>query len=371
MPQTLLGLLLAVFILFVSGCNPSHLEGEVPPSLFQEGNTVKDFELTNQLGEKVSSASLQSKIWVVSFFYSTCPDCNKDKHIANMADLAKQLSDITDVVMLSITLNPGKDTPKRLAAFGQLVEADPEKWLLLTGTESEVDRVSQEVFAQGVKRPSLKTASDHLEPKSGTPADGAPEPNTTEPSPSANQIGHSFRMLLVNHEGQIVGYVDARKEQEVARVRERVVGLVQVKRLESGYYFPSLNAGLNALSGLFLLVGYLAIRNRKIALHKVCMLSAVGVSAVFLGCYVYYHFGIRTGEPTRYLGLGWMKTGYFTILLSHTVLAMVVAPLALVTAYLGIRDKLSRHVRVARWTLPLWAYVSVTGVIVYVMLYHL
>jgi uncharacterized membrane protein YozB (DUF420 family) len=101
------------------------------------------------------------------------------------------------------------------------------------------------------------------------------------------------------------------------------------------------------------------------------MLTALVVSTLFLVSYVYYHFGVKGGERTTFAGEGWVRPVYYAVLLSHMVLAAVVVPLALFTAYLGLRDKLPRHVRLARWTLPLWLYVSVTGVVVYWMLYHL
>lgn len=134
---------------------------------------------------------------------------------------------------------------------------------------------------------------------------------------------------------------------------------------------PSVNAVLNSTSAVLLVVGYAAIRGRRIALHKACMLTALGVSAVFLASYLYFHFVVRHGEPTRFTGQGTVRYAYFALLTSHTILAIVAAPLALYTTYLGLRDRLQRHVRIARWTLPIWLYVSVTGVLVYVMLYQL
>ena len=101
------------------------------------------------------------------------------------------------------------------------------------------------------------------------------------------------------------------------------------------------------------------------------MLSALAVSIAFLTCYLYYHLAVQRGQPTRFAGAGAARPVYPVVLLSHTVLAAVVAPLALVTTYLGLRDRLAGHVRLARWTLPLWLYVSVTGVVVYWILYHL
>jgi uncharacterized membrane protein YozB (DUF420 family) len=134
---------------------------------------------------------------------------------------------------------------------------------------------------------------------------------------------------------------------------------------------PSLNAALNGASAVLLVAGYAAIRRRAIAIHKACMLGALAVSIVFLACYLYYHLVVRKGEPTRFTAEGWVRPLYFTLLASHTVLAALVAPLALVTAYQGLRRRYKRHVKIARWTLPIWLYVSVTGVVVYWMLYHL
>jgi putative membrane protein len=136
-------------------------------------------------------------------------------------------------------------------------------------------------------------------------------------------------------------------------------------------WMPAANAALNGTSAVLLILGYAAIRRRAIALHKTCMLSALCVSSVFLGSYLYYHLVVRHGEPTRFSGDGLARAVYFTILISHTVLAAVTAPLALFTAYQGLRGRFKQHVRVARWTLPIWLYVSITGVVVYGMLYHL
>jgi putative membrane protein len=140
--------------------------------------------------------------------------------------------------------------------------------------------------------------------------------------------------------------------------------------------FPFLNAILNSVAGVLILLGYFAIRFRAVLLHKVSMLSALAVSALFLTSYLYYHIVIKAGKDTRFSeqwpqAPEWMRILYYVILISHVFLAVVVAPMALYTAYLGMKDRLQRHVRLARWTLPIWLYVSVTGVIVYWMLYRL
>jgi putative membrane protein len=131
---------------------------------------------------------------------------------------------------------------------------------------------------------------------------------------------------------------------------------------------PALNAFLNLTSFLLLLAGYRAIRRYEIERHRRWMLAAATVSLLFLVSYVIYHAQVGS---VRFTGQGPVRTLYFAILLSHTVLAVVNLPLVLRTLYLGLKRRDDRHRRIARWTFPIWAYVSVTGVVVYVMLYHL
>ena len=132
--------------------------------------------------------------------------------------------------------------------------------------------------------------------------------------------------------------------------------------------FPALDAALNAASAVLLALGYFFIRRRNIRAHKTCMLSAFATSTLFLICYLTYHVHHGT---TRFRGQGAIRPIYFAILGSHTVLAVVIVPLVLTTLYRAWRQRFNLHKRIARWTLPLWLYVSVTGVIVYWMLYHL
>lgn len=131
---------------------------------------------------------------------------------------------------------------------------------------------------------------------------------------------------------------------------------------------PALNAALNGISALLLASGYLCIRRQRVTGHKVCMGSAFVTSTLFLISYLTYHYHVGS---VPFGGRGWIRAAYFTILISHTILAVTIVPLALVTLSRALRGRFSKHVRVARWTLPLWLYVSVTGVVVYWMLYHL
>ena len=131
---------------------------------------------------------------------------------------------------------------------------------------------------------------------------------------------------------------------------------------------PGVNAGLNALSAVLVVSGYLCIRRGKVTAHKRCMLSALGVSSLFLLGYLVLRW---VAGMTRFTGEGWIRPVYFAILSSHTVLAAAIVPLVLVTVIRALRGDFERHSRLARWTLPLWLYVSVTGVLVYWLLYHL
>ncbi len=131
---------------------------------------------------------------------------------------------------------------------------------------------------------------------------------------------------------------------------------------------PAVNATLNGISAIFLATGYVFIRRGDATLHKRCMLAALTSSVLFLTSYVTYH--LNTGSRP-FPGTGAVRVVYFTILISHVLLAIAIVPLALMTASRGLRAQYERHVRIARWTLPLWLYVSVTGVVIYLMLYQL
>jgi len=129
---------------------------------------------------------------------------------------------------------------------------------------------------------------------------------------------------------------------------------------------PALNATLNGLAAVCLVCGYVFIRRGDRLNHKRCMIGALTVSSLFLVSYVIYH--LNTGSRP-FPGQGAIRLVYFTILITHVFLAAAIVPLALVTARRGLRGEFDRHVRIARWTLPLWLYVSVTGVVIYLMLY--
>jgi putative membrane protein len=128
---------------------------------------------------------------------------------------------------------------------------------------------------------------------------------------------------------------------------------------------PAVNACLNAGSAILLILGFFAIRKRKENLHRNLMLAAFVLSALFLISYVYYH---SLQGDTRFLGQGWIRPVYFFVLISHILLSMTVLPLVLSTIFFALKDRRATHRRIARFTLPVWLYVSVTGVVIFFML---
>lgn len=138
--------------------------------------------------------------------------------------------------------------------------------------------------------------------------------------------------------------------------------------------FPHLNASLNALSSVFLIAGFYFIRTKQIARHRAAMLTASTISALFLACYLTHH-AIRTYYfglgPTRFAGEGLARPIYYTILTSHTFLAALVAPFILLTLWRGLKGRYDTHKRIARLVYPVWLYVALTGVVVYLMLYQI
>lgn len=140
------------------------------------------------------------------------------------------------------------------------------------------------------------------------------------------------------------------------------------------YVLPAVNASLNGLSACLLTAGFIFIRQRKIIAHRNCMISAFCVSVIFLICYISYHSYLAVvlhRGPTRFLNPSWFRPIYLVILLTHTILAMVIVPLILITLSRALRERFDKHKKIARWTWPLWMYVSVTGVIVYLLLYQI
>jgi putative membrane protein len=131
---------------------------------------------------------------------------------------------------------------------------------------------------------------------------------------------------------------------------------------------PAVNAALNTFSTIFLTCGYVFIRRQRQVAHRNCMIGAVICSAIFLTCYLIYHYN---AGRTVFRDPAWFRPIYLTILLTHTILAVVIVPMVLTTLYRAATRQFDRHKRIARWTWPIWMYVSITGVIIYFLLYHI
>lgn len=132
--------------------------------------------------------------------------------------------------------------------------------------------------------------------------------------------------------------------------------------------FPALNAGLNGASAVLIAAGRLLIGRKQVRLHRICMIAALATSTLFLACYLFYHVHVRV-QSMNFPGHGLVRVVYFTILISHTILAITVVPLVAWSLNYALRGNFVRHRRVVRWAYPIWLYVSITGVLVYVILY--
>jgi uncharacterized membrane protein YozB (DUF420 family)/cytochrome oxidase Cu insertion factor (SCO1/SenC/PrrC family) len=318
---------------------------------------LPDFRLTERGGHTVAKDDLKGKVWVASFVFTRCQG-GCPQVTATMARLQHDLPDRPDLRLVTFTVDPTRDDPGELARYAEKYHADPRRWLFLTGKPEEIDRLVNEGFRVFAK-----------------PAEG-------ERRKPGFEVEHDNRLVLIDQAGHLRGYYPALPgtlgedptaefEAGLRRLKVQVLTLVREDPL-----IPAINAGLNALCCLLLIAGWVAVRCRALKLHAACMLTALTVSVVFLASYLYYHLVVKAGVATRFQDQApgapdWMRYVYFGILGSHTILAIVVAPMALITTYLGLRDRLKGHVALALWTLPLWLYVSVTGVVVYWMLYRL
>lgn len=293
------------------------------------------FSFTERSGRTVTLDDLRGRPWVADFFFvgcqGPCPPLNR-----RMSQLQEELP--SDVRLVSFTLDPGNDTPAALLEYAKLYNADPDRWLFLTGDRAAI----RSLVTQGFRQSAVD------DPK--------------------EMIIHSLRIVLVDAQGKIHTWAQYDDEPAMARLVSEAKRLVEEpRRLEDLRIFPSINASLNGLCGVFLLIGFAFVKAKRIGAHKACMVAAFLVSIVFLGCYLYYH---AHAGVTRFQHEGWPKTVYLSVLGSHTVLAALVPVLAIITLRRGFRGEIERHRRIARWTFPIWLYVSVTGVAVYWMLYH-
>jgi protein SCO1/2/putative membrane protein len=320
---------------------------------------VSDFRLTERDGRTITRDDLLGKVWIASFVLTRCPDGKCPQVTQTVKRLQEELAGRRDLRFVTFTVDPDRDDPGELQRYAEAYAADPERWLFLTGSEEQIDKVLRSFYVRAGER-------------------------------RKGDLSHSQALVLVDRHGHIRGTYpgmkqfsgDAEWDEDIYETGLRKLRRKADKLLEPelpAYLpkdFPAFNAMLNALSGVLILLGYAAIRQRRVRLHATCMLTAIVVSAIFLTSYLFYHLVVKEGRPTRFVEQApgapvWVGHVYLGILLTHTVLAVFAAPLAVYTAYRGLRGQILSHVRVARWTLPIWLYVSCTGVVVYWMLYRL
>lgn len=304
------------------------------------------FALTERSGRTITEADLAGKVWVGSFIFTHCPlSCPRITSV--MKGLQSTLAD-RDVQLVSISVDPDRDTPAVLAEYARRFGADAERWWFLTGPKPAIEDLVVGRFKLGL-------------------ATAGPD----EVAAGAEAIAHSDRLALVDRGNRVVGIFDTVDAARVSALVDAARKLAPTRRPAPAWArrLPAVNASLNATSGVLLVLGWTLIRLGRVRPHAICMSLCVAVSLAFLACYVVYHYEIGGGVPFR--GVGPIRLVYFTVLLSHVVLAVVLVPLVALTFTRAVRAQFDRHAQIARVTFPVWLYVSVTGVVVYVMLYVL
>jgi protein SCO1/2/putative membrane protein len=293
---------------------------------------VPDFKLIERSGKPLTRADLLGRVWVAEFIFTRCAG-SCPVMVSRMMSMYKKAPGATYV---SFTVDPANDTPEVLAAYAKN-NSLPAEWLFATGTYDQMQDLAKNGFKLSM----------------------APGSSASEP------IIHSDRLLLIDRYGRQRGSFSTSDFDGMARLEEEI-HLVLAEPAIPVTKLPALNACLNGTSGFLLIVGVLFIKSKKVGAHKASMLAALVASTLFLVSYLTAHHFLGS---TPFRGQGWIRPVYFTILITHTVLAALIVPLAMVTVYRAFREQFERHRALAKWTFPIWLYVSVTGVVIYFMLY--
>jgi len=297
------------------------------------------YQLTERSGRRITEADLANDVWVAAFIFTRCPSsCPRISSV--MKGLQAPLI-ASGAKLVSISVDPRRDTPEVLSRYAEGLGADPDHWWFLTGSRDEIYDLILKRFHLSV----AETSADDL--KAG-----------------AEAVAHSDRLALVDRGNKVIGVFDSNDANALRDL------LTQAKRKASwARPLPAVNATLNGTCAMLLLVGWSLILTGRVRGHAICMISSVVVSAVFLACYLVYHY---EAGSVSFRGTGGVKIVYLTILLSHTILATFgVVPLVALTLTRALRKQFDRHASIARVTFPIWFYVSVTGVVIYWMLYRM
>lgn len=356
------------FVIFLVLLITGVLGADVQASPLGFYGKVGPFSLQERGGQTISHENLRNHVWVAAFIFTSCTaECPIMS--SEMAKIQDKMKSNPRFKMVSFTVDPGHDTPSVLAAYGKKFNADPQQWWFVTGSKDTLYEVAVKQFHLPVQDNSATihehahgSAHEHHQHPAATPDPFA----TVRPkTASSNPFLHSSKLVVVDESLNIRGYYDGTDPNAVAQL---LADLPQVAAKPVSV-LPTINAFLNGTSAVLLMLGYGFIRRKNIPAHRLAMISAFGTSALFLACYLYYHYSIGGGRP--FPGQGGIRTVYFAILISHTILAVAIVPLILVTFNRALRERFDKHRQIARWTLPLWLYVSVTGVVIYLMLYQM
>lgn len=314
--------------------------GELRGSSLLEGRSVGPFSLTRETGDIVRSGDLSDSVWLAAFTFTRCPS-SCPRISATLKGLQENLSG-SGVRIVSFSVDPNHDTPAVLKSYGARFGADPSRWSFLTGDEAAIyDLIGKSFYVSA-------TPSTPEQRKAG-----------------AEEIAHSDRIVLVDRGLKLVRHFDSNDPADLDRL------ITEARRRDLAGWIralPKVNASLNFTSFVFLIVGWILVRRGRWRSHAFLMLTCLAISAAFLGCYLTYHYFVGT---VRFAGSGPIRSLYLTILLSHTVLAVVMVPLIGMTVYRAIRKDFDSHRKIARITFPIWVYISLTGVVIYLMLYQM
>jgi uncharacterized membrane protein YozB (DUF420 family) len=305
---------------------------------------IAEFEFEERRGTQVTRESLLGQPWLAGFIFTRCSTI--------CPALTQELSHIhqalegLDARVVALSVDPEHDTPEVLTEYAShFTGGQADNWLFLRGPEEVTYELIRKSFKLGIER-------------------------VDEENPGL-AVSHSSLLVAVDGEGQIRGFYSGVNSESVGLAIARMRFLAGAPR--ESHILPTINASLNALSAFLLVLGFAAIRRGEKVVHARFMRSAFLCSAVFLACYLYYHFVVipSIGGPVKFSGEGPAKSAYLVLLLTHVLGAIINLPMVLRTLWLAHTEQWEAHKKWARWTFPLWLYVSVTGVMVYFALYVL
>ncbi|MEK7469290.1 MAG: DUF420 domain-containing protein [Planctomycetota bacterium] len=291
------------------------------------------FTLTDQDGRAITKEALRGRAWVADFMFTNCSGVCPVL-LGRFQELDRVLP--PGVVLVSFSMDPARDTPAALQKYATESKVDLKRWRFVSTGSVE-------------KRNAL--------------AAGLMVDTGDNPGDAVNSVVHSSYFVLVDAEGAIRGAYSSDDPDKILQLRKDARAL----SLAGIYGLPAVNAALNGASLLLLILGLCFVRAGRFEEHAALVLGSVACSAVFLGCYLTYHY---LAGATRFPGTGTARALYLALLISHTILAVAVPPLIITVIVKAVRRRWETHKKWARFTVPVWAYVSATGVLIYWVLFR-